>query len=554
MQRNDLFWRRIVPHVLKKKRTRLGIDPTKHKSTNKTPTTTTLGVDLAGWFQEDGHYFRELVKAVALNKPIYQPFLAMEMIAKRHGLLLNAGITPLYVLPGNVHQHPHPSQHDRRWHKAAQQLQDFAQKSMAACTATGEGENDNEPVPPQSQPEPLDHMERRKPREYARLLGLTANPNMVQFLAQWMRKQNMTILQAPYEAVWQLVALEQSGITHGTISNDAVCVALGSRTLHVHATFGRTTGIHCYTYNVDEDLVGHLPHYKFDLSSYRYHLPELFALTGTSPYLPLPRSGGRGGNTKDVMKKQLPQYFYAVRSVLDKDVDGTTMGNHTKKFWQRQNVPRDYPESFYRVVHLLRYCPVLKKKPTMAAATPAPVHGIENGVAAATTTTMETTTTTTMDEWELVPLNPLPAHGGGTSWRDFIQFDPFDTLLPLTPDQYTRAFYMVDNYTFQRPTELDEWCRHVKPIIYDNNKYNDRHNKNGTKVNQDSKKKQKKKPLAAPPPKYMVTKDKNDNKKKKKKNKKKPPTVPPLMAQQPIKKGKRKQTKAQQQKVQTLPW
>jgi hypothetical protein len=95
MKHYDDFWFRVIPHVLRKKRVRL-------ENVYKGQT---LGIDLLGWFKENNGYYTEIIKAISLQRKSYQPHRAMEMILKRHELLLKAKITPIYVFPGAPHRH-----------------------------------------------------------------------------------------------------------------------------------------------------------------------------------------------------------------------------------------------------------------------------------------------------------------------------------------------------------------------------------------------------------------------------------------------------------------
>jgi hypothetical protein len=483
-----MFWRKIMPHVLTKKRMRLDrLQLLSHKKEQQhettTTTTTTLGVDVCAWFQEDGAYFREMIKSISLNRSVYQPCIAMEMILKRHDLLVKANIHPLYVFPGA--RHPHQSKYHVRLQNSLDYLVRFQQQAAA----------DEQP---EQESQQLDYLQRREPMRHARTIGVS-DYKLIQYLAQWMMKQHgMTCFQAPYEVAWQLVELERSGITDGTISSDALCVALGSQRLFVDATFGKY--IHCLVYDGENDLVRQRSHYKHDLSSYRNYLPEVFAMTGTSPYLSSPL----GRDTDYIMERRLPKYFTALQEKKE------------RQFWQKQNIKRDYPPSFRRVVNLMRYCPVLRKKKKK---TDIPAAGVGVVVAAAAsevviaaaakvspddtrsekdtetataptaTTTAPTTTIITDQTWELVPLHPLPVDST-VPWQDWIGFDPFGTLHPLTPDQYTPAASFQHGYTFGRPTEWDVWCRHVQPVVF---KYNLDNRKNNNS-------KKKKKLLPPPPP------------------------------------------------------
>jgi hypothetical protein len=322
-----MFWRKIMPHVLGKKRVRLDrLMGQKEQQQKQGEKTTTLGVDVCAWFQEDGTYFREMIKSIALNRSNYQPCIAMDMILKRHDLLVKANIHPLYVFPGA--RHPHPSKHHVRLQNSLQYLIRFQQQAAE----------------PGSQPQQLDYLQRKEPMRHARTIGVTDHHQLIQYLAQWMTQQGMTCFQAPYEVAWQLIELERSGITSGTISSDALCVALGSQRLFVDATFGKY--IHCVVYEGENDLVRRRSHYKHDLSSYRNYLPELFVMTGTSPYLSSPL----GRDTDYIMERRLPKYFIALQEKKE------------RQFWQKQNLKRDYPPAFRRVVNLIRYCPVLRRK------------------------------------------------------------------------------------------------------------------------------------------------------------------------------------------------
>jgi hypothetical protein len=496
MRHYDLFWHKIMPHVLKKRR----VSVTGRYSGQ------TLGVDVCGWFQEKSSNFKEVVKAMSIYRRNYQPYTAQEMILKRHGLLLKANINPIYVFPGARYPY-HPVKLSTR--NAVQHILDFQQHAKAVSATRYEPSH-----------EPIDHVERLAQMAHVRRIGIGGvDFQLIQFIAKWMIQQGMTCFQAPYEVAWQLVELELSGVTDGTISPDPLCVALGSRRMLVHTTYGQGLA-QCLPYDGETDWVGK-EHYKYDLSLYRNYLPELVAMTGASPYLPAPV----GKDCHYLMTKRLPQYFTALQT--------DTLPN----FWREQgfieqNDGDSYVQAFHRVVNVLRHAPVLRRKqpiPTTndaaaepdaaaMAAVPLPAGNdtsssddSENTGSTApslsSTTTAATAETTfpaaaPPPQLELVPLHPLnnPIGSSNTAepsnWSELLQFDPHATLLPLTPDQYTEVahFQQTSDYPrfgqHQQPNELNVWCRHLKPMFF---KKHDNGNNNMKDSRQLSKAQQQKK-------------------------------------------------------------
>lgn len=560
MKHYDIFWSKIIPHVTKKRKVLL---TNRYKGQ-------TLGVDVMSWLSERSDNFSEMIKAMSINRRNYQPLTAQAMIMKRHGLLLKAGVNPIYVFPGV--RHPHQSVKKSTYH-AVHHLLEF-QEHAKQLSKTRYDDN---------YAGPIDATVRQEYMRHARRIGAGVDLQLIRYFAHWMIGQGMTCLQAPFEVAWQLVELELSGVTHGTISPDPLCVALGSRRMLVHTMYGDNNA-RAKWYDGEVDWVG-MEHYKYDLSLYRNYLPEVVAMTGTSPYLSAPLDGK---DSKHIMLHRLPRYFDALKkhqqeqqerqeqqglndddgNADDDDNDdeyhhGTTRSSPLDDFWREQGLLDKwngaYVRDFHRVVNLLRHCPVLRRTknnkrkvivaepPPLAVtaagagtASPAPppataalsarrppVHdplpllppsggdgggggtsAIMNGdstnsetttttTSSATATTTEpmtssTTSTTVQEErgndnaaaaaepeytWELVPLHPLPVDEQ-RPWSDLIQFDPFQLLLPHTPDQYTAATtfaaaLLPPDQTptpifgqWHEPHDLNVWCYHMRPMWF----------------------------------------------------------------------------------------
>jgi hypothetical protein len=483
----------------------------------------TLGVDVMSWFSERSDNFSEIIKAMSIYRRNYQPLTAQAMIMKRHGLLLKAGVNPIYVFPGV--RHPHQTVKKSTYH-AVHNLLEF-QEHAKQLSKTRYDDN---------YAGPIDAAVRQEYLRHARRIGAGVDLQLIRYLAQWMTGQGMNCMQAPFEVSWQLVELELSGVTTGTISPDPLCVALGSRRMLVHTMYG-DNNCRAKWYDAEVDWVG-MEHYKYDLSLYRNYLPEVVAMTGTSPYLSAPLDGK---DSKHIMLHRLPRYFDALKQQQKEQLERQErQGLHDDgddeeyrgmspldDFWREQGLLDKwngaYVRDFHRVVNLLRHCPVLRrtkrkvvKEEEAAAAVPQsppavpsqpPVHdplpllpashGGGGGSArmngdstnsetttssaiAATEATTSTTSTTVQEEaaaeqpeyiWELVPLHPLPADEK-RPWSDLIQFDPFQLLLPHTPDQYTDAatFAAPDKTPifgqWHEAHDLNVWCYHMRPMWF----------------------------------------------------------------------------------------
>lgn len=377
----DMFWQKVLPHVLHKKRVLFQ----NHYRGKR------VGIDLLGWLQESSQNFKEVIKCMYKRNNFYEPREALDMIVKRHRALVKAKVDPLYVFQG---ARPPNELLTIGAQNAVQRLNDYKHRSK--------------------KDDVQDNAEKLKAMDDARKVGAT-DPRLIDFLGKWMKAHGMRCMQAPFEASWQLVELERQGVTQATISMDSnICFALGSKQLCVKTSYGKKAP-KCFQYVGEADFAGR-EHYKFDLVPYRNHLPELVAMIGCK-YLPAPL----GKDSGYILEHRLPKYFESLRNG-----DGF-------RFWQKQDLDRDYVHNFHTCINLFRYCPVLRPQPESK-------------------------------NLELVPLNALPDDEAVT-WENWIGFDPVSSL-PIAPEHYTSAANFLDGFSFSSNSTLDDWCRNCTPINF----------------------------------------------------------------------------------------
>lgn len=385
-------------------------------------------------------FYKEMVKALYQRRTVYKPTYAMEAIQKLHTVLSEHAQHIFYVLPGALRPGDHMTESCRNRLLYLRLYRDRCVESA----------QDPSFLPSRS--------ERDTAMQYARFLGPYAVPaTLISYLGQWMQRSgllgsNMTVLQAPYEATWQLVQLEQLGVTDATVSNDSLVAVLGSRHQFVNLTLGRKEKPRAQVYRPEIDLFGK-EHYKYNLLPFRNHLPELATLTGCTPYVQRLSSHL---TSKDYLTKVIPKYLRAREDP-----------QQLYWFWQQLagNPTDDYIQAVERTVHLLRHCPVLRER-----------NDSDVSHANMASTAME-----------LAPLHPLPSPTVGASddddndapksdWKDWIGFDPAEHL-GIPPEHYSDAAWCVggrDKFFGESSTEWTDWCNLVQPYGLPNRQENHR--------------------------------------------------------------------------------
>lgn len=234
--------------------------PLKKVKESKVPLSTlkgkTIAVDVSIWL----HQIVGVVDEVSLflqNKPAYRPERLVRELRRRHKVLADAGLNPIYVFDGK--RHPMKvvarEQRDTPLESAQEWLTEFYEKGKSGAT-----------ISDQEREEAAQKMKE----------SCNITPEIISMVIQWMKDESMRFCCAPFEAEWLCVSLVLDGEADVVLSTDGDCVVLGAPKAVVELTLSSKQ---CCIYDRDA-VLSSLTMQKYDLSANKDHLPEMAAFLG----------------------------------------------------------------------------------------------------------------------------------------------------------------------------------------------------------------------------------------------------------------------------------
>jgi hypothetical protein len=384
---SGLFWNELFPQLVKKERVPL----------SKFFGGTRLGVDMGSWLRAESDFFTEAVSALSTpGRTVYTPRRLMDALQLRHQKLVEACVAPVYVFPGA----PNPME---VYNEKDLAVHDNIEKYLAntAAAAAPQQEHGQEPQPPESQyAVKMSVKEQRSQMKVNLRRSRILDPGLIAFLGEWMRTTgNMEVVNAPFETTWQLLDMERTDETQGTITEDGTLVMAGARLVlfNGHYPPDKFTGFRVYNRDkfMDVSTRSKLNKHKWPtLTEHPDHLPEAGTLYGTRYWLRKKLHG-----VGDIMRLHFPMAVARARG------EPMTPGN---------------PETiavFNQAVNQMRYGPVAR---------------IDND-----------------GNCVVEPLEKWP--DDTLAWRDVLGFDPHQTLA-MDPKDYYAARNFEDGLSFTRAT------------------------------------------------------------------------------------------------------
>jgi len=278
----------------------------------------TIVVDLSIWL----HQIIGVVDEVALflqTKPAYLPRRLVRELWRRHKVLVDSGLKPIYMFDGRRHsmkvvareQRDGPQESARKW------LDDFYERGRSGATISDE--------------------ERDKALQKMKD-SCVITPETLFVVAQWMKDELMTLFCAPFEAEWQCVSLVLDGIADCILSTDGDCVVLGAPKVVIELTLSTKQ---CYVYDRTTVFTS-LVNKKYDILVNKDYLPEMAAFLGCD-YIKRVRGNGR----ETVFNKVLPGY----RNAKDK----------RQHILGLRGIDESHANRFECVTNLYRHAPILRQ-------------------------------------------------------------------------------------------------------------------------------------------------------------------------------------------------
>ena len=296
--------------------------PLKKVKESKIPLSTlkgkTIAVDISIWLHQIVGVIEE-VSLFILNKPAYQPDRLVRELRRRHKVLDDAGLNPIYVFDGK--RHPMKvvarEQRDTPQESAQEWLKEFYEKGKSDAT-----------ISDQEREEAL-----RKMKDASKI-----TPAIIFMVVQWMKEESILFYCAPFEAEWLCVSFVLDSEADFVLSTDGDCVVLGAPKAVVELTLSSKQ---CCIYDRDA-VLSSLTMEKYDLSANKDYLPEMAAFLGCDY---IKRLHGNGPST--VFNKVLPGY----REALDKQ----------QYLCNLRGADQSYANRFQQVTNLYRYAPTLRR-------------------------------------------------------------------------------------------------------------------------------------------------------------------------------------------------
>jgi 5'-3' exonuclease len=267
------FWPAVLPHV--KRGCRVSLSEFRDKW---------VGVDISSWIYTICLANKEIVFCYASHRR-YLSTALLDEIKRRHVILGDFGITPVYVFDGNRHKMKSVAREKRNdtLQKAREGLSELYDRSKRGETITV--------------------ADRQAGYKFMKD-SFEPDQELVSLVVEWMKEEAIEYFNAPFEAEWQLVEFENQNIIQGVICVDSDFVILGAKRLLVDTSFNKRSPS-CYVYDRSPDLMGG----NFDLRPYTNLLPEFAAFYGCD-YI----KRVKGNGVKTIMEKRLPEYVEASRS------------------------------------------------------------------------------------------------------------------------------------------------------------------------------------------------------------------------------------------------
>lgn len=281
----------------------------------------TVAVDISIWLHQILGSIDEVANCVQMHPP-YRPVRLLSEIKRRHKILVDSGLKPMYVFDGR--RHPMKvvarEKRDNPLESAIKWLDEFYSKGLL-----GESISDDE------RDEAMKKMKE----------ATQVTPEIISIVIEWMKEQEVRFICAPFEAEWQCVALVLDKLADIILSTDGDCVILGAPKVIVELTLSTSQ---CFVYD-RACVLSSLANPKYDISEYEDLLPEMAAFLGCDY---IKRVHGYGADR--VFKKRLPGFVQA-----------------DDKRAYLQNLPgvpakdrASYADRFLHVTNLFRYAPVLR--------------------------------------------------------------------------------------------------------------------------------------------------------------------------------------------------
>jgi 5'-3' exonuclease len=357
-----------------------------------------IGVDLSIWL----HIAVQSTEvALCLHMfPTYVPNEVLSEIQRRHHVLVDSGFTPHYVFDGKRHPIKRIARQAREgsFLEAWNRLEAFMTK----------GKSTNSPISDKERKDAVKDM----------LLHTKPGEEIISLVKNWMMAECISYECAPFEADWQLIALEQQGIIDGIMTNDSDLIALGGSNLYFDAKFASSGKESTCVHFNRSDVLASNTYVLFN--RFEKHLPEVAAFLGCDYIKRLPGSGPATVLKGVGTRRGLLESYLAAE---DRQAFLDGMG-------RKHNLP-SYSLDFNRACHLFRHAPYYNCRLNM-----------------------------------LLPLAEID--DGAGSWPSIIGFDPNELLFPLTQENYSCAS-KFDCCSFQSGVELKTFLPPVyKGTLSDN--------------------------------------------------------------------------------------
>jgi hypothetical protein len=387
------FWHEVLPHVTKR-----------NKAMVKTAFGgQTLSVDATTLVWESANNMDDVIFAIGNRLSYYEPTKMMRTFERVHERFLLQDITPVYVFGGAVNPETRPY---KGYQQAYTNMHRFY--TVHGIGSAGIGHEDDVE---------MDHASNRpRLREYSNAMTQIrrlsdVDPKVIRFMANWMQSLGMQVIGAPFEPHWQMVELERSGRTSGSICSHMNVVVAGGENVLVNPNYREN--MRCSPYKRSKDLGNH--NWTYDFTKYMDYLPEFAAMYGT-PY----NFRAAGWTVKHIFTKRFPKLVEACRNGEDY---WSQMSFADAQFVKEYNIARNQ----------FRYGPVVRSSGDDDKDEP--------------------------QKYRIEPLNPLP--DDGSTWEDLLGYDPIATLTIDAAD-YQRATNF-DGCSFVDETTMSVWYQGIFP-------------------------------------------------------------------------------------------
>lgn len=284
----------------------------------------TVGIDISVWLHK---YCHTDVVAMCMNSvPQYVPTELLAKLQSNHRLLVNEGITPVYVFDGFRHPMKKVArvERDMRKNEAKEWLDEFYADGRA-----------NRPID-----------ENRRDQALRHLLNAT-NPdaNIISMIVEWMVRDGIRFECALFEAEWQLVQLEKDNVIDALMTEDGDAVVLSGQTILFDVNFNKKEWKVCR----QSDIVnGDSPLARYDPSVW----PLILSAVGSDYHARVPNVG-------------VARVFSALQNVNDDltpEVVARELKKNYKTYWRQKSMnDEEYVESLSKSASLFRHAPVLNQ-------------------------------------------------------------------------------------------------------------------------------------------------------------------------------------------------